>query len=346
MDFIAYHAKGLGTICRDEILEKTQEATVLQESDKYTVFESSQDPESLMELRTVDDLHLLLKFVEDGQKPDAERIVSEFPLEKFEEGLNILNQVRNPGNSFSLTVSRYMNPELDPETLEKDLAERIRATGQEYSREAEVDVRVHSEEARVIYSMRLPEKPLYYRSYRECSRKGSLRPSIAAAMVFLAGPQKGERLFDGFCGSGTILCEAASQGLKPKGGDLSREAVKCSRENLRKLKPEAIKQVKKRDATDTGLPGDRYDIIVSNLPWGKQVELDRVSLYSATAKEYTRILKEDGRIVLLGDDPELAEKHLEKHLPGHQIESFRLGFLGQNPSLTLAKPCESSSTSL
>ncbi len=62
---------------------------------------------------------------------------------------------------------------------------------------------------------------------------GMLPPKLARMMVNLTMPEKDSVLLDPFCGSGTLLGEAISLGLKKViGSDLSRKAVEDTAKNL------------------------------------------------------------------------------------------------------------------
>jgi putative N6-adenine-specific DNA methylase len=61
--------------------------------------------------------------------------------------------------------------------------------------------------------------PLFKRGYRETGHPATLNENIAAALVYLSGWNGRETLLDPFCGSGTILIEAAQmQSRVPAGG--------------------------------------------------------------------------------------------------------------------------------
>jgi 23S rRNA G2445 N2-methylase RlmL len=340
MKVIAFLTKGLKDTATSEIREKITGAEINRSSDKYVIFNTSETRiDDLKNLRTVDDVQLLLKF-EEIEDFSSENIIGKFPETDFLEKVDIIEKGRDTGDNFSLTCSKYMN-DADLEEIESGLAEKIsNLTGRSFTsgRESKLDLRMHLEENNLIFALRLSEKPLYFRDYWEEGRKGSLKTSIAAALCRVAEPEKGAKLVDNFCGAGTILCEASEQGLNPAGGDIDREAVKTARKNISNIDPDLQNQVKKLDATDTDQPDSYYDIAVSNLPWGKQVELNETELYRKSIKEYSRILKDDGKIVLLGKNPKLAEKYLKKNFANHSIKSFQLGFLGQTPSVTYAEP--------
>lgn len=77
-------------------------------------------------------------------------------------------------------------------------------------------------------------------------RKGMLPPKVALMMTNIAfgsyrqaNPGKKDvHLYDPFCGTGTVLIEAALRGLKVFGSDLDQESVNGTRENLNWLAAE------------------------------------------------------------------------------------------------------------
>jgi len=75
-----------------------------------------------------------------------------------------------------------------------------------------------------------------FRDYNRPARdqhSGMLPPKLAKIMVNLAGAEKSDAILDPFCGSGTILSEAAMLGYqKLIGTDISQKAISDSRKNL------------------------------------------------------------------------------------------------------------------
>lgn len=329
-------------IAEEEIREVVPEAEIECSSEKYLIFSAEERSiESILNLKTVDDAHILLDFRELENKPDAEEVTEVFQVEEVRKAKKFIESFRSVDDVFSLATSKYRNEKIDLELLEMKVSETL-----EKSMDAKLvenhhsnfDIRIHLEEENILFSVRLTEKPLYFRSYWQEGRKGSLKTSIAAALVKLADPSPEDKLVDNFCGAGTILCEGAFQVAKVSGGDIDREAVQCTRKNLKELDAEAANRVKKLDATSNSQPDDYFDVAVSNLPWGDQIDLKAVELYSEAIKEYSRILKDSGRAVILGNHPDLAEKHLRKNFPNHEVERIELGFLGQTPTITFAVP--------
>lgn len=342
MRFLAYHTKGLGGVARREVVETVVGAELGSWTPKYFSFDAPRDAlDSVLDLRTVDDVQWLLRHHEHGRQPSAPGVVDEFPFDALPEARTLLAERRDIVETFSLTLSRHRSDRIDLDALEDALVPRIterfgwRYTDDDHSN---FDVRVHVAGTTTLVSCRLTEKPLYYRPYRECGRPGSLRPSAAAGLVALTDPAPGVRVVDNFCGAGTILCEAERWGLDPAGGDIDREAVRCAERNLGNLSTEAARRVRQLDGTATKWEDDRFGLAVSNLPWGDQIDLEAVTLYARLLPEYARILHGDASIVLLGRKPDLLVKHLQEAFPSHETGRFRLGFLGQRPWVCCASP--------
>lgn len=130
---------------------------------------------------------------------------------------------------------------------------------------------------------------------RARQRHGALRPTVAAAMIRLAG-QPGGALLDPCCGSGTILTEALSVGWsRAYGTDIDPRAVDIARHNV----PAA--QLAAGDARQLGYEAASMDACVSNLPFGQQFEMqeDTGTWLRRVLAELARVTRAGGRVVVL-----------------------------------------------
>lgn len=75
--------------------------------------------------------------------------------------------------------------------------------------EGGAEIRVYVEKDRVSLLLDISGEPLFKRGYRNEGGIAPLRETTAAAMIFLANWKRKFPLYDPFCGSGTILIEAA-----------------------------------------------------------------------------------------------------------------------------------------
>lgn len=154
------------------------------------------------------------------------------------------------------------------------------------------------ERAQFVAGLRLSDKRMrQHGDGRVTERRGALRPVVAAATVRLAGATPG-RLLDPCCGSGTILQEALSTGWEAVGSDVDADAVAVARDNA----PQAFVDV----GDVLQLPHDdaSFDAVVSNLPFGRQFQVDDPSRWVRRAlSEMARVTRPGGRVVVLVPPP-------------------------------------------
>ncbi len=172
-----------------------------------------------------------------------------------------------------------------------------------------IHVFIHKD--KVVLSIDTSGAALHKRGYREVASKAPIRETLAAALVSLT-PWKAERpLIDPFCGSGTILIEAAMMGLniapglnrefsaerweriskkrwwdarkeahdmirkdvdfKIKGYDIDEKVLAIARENAALADVGEYIDFEKKDARDIQSK-DTYGFIITNPPYGERLE--------------------------------------------------------------------------
>lgn len=98
--------------------------------------------------------------------------------------------------------SRLFHTEAIEERVREGLARRSSA-----GRGTVVHVRLHHD--RLVWSVDAAGTPLHARGYRRATAKAPLREDLAFALVRLSGWNRDAPLVDPFCGSGTVVAEAA-----------------------------------------------------------------------------------------------------------------------------------------
>ena len=165
-----------------------------------------------------------------------------------------------------------------------------------------------------------PFKALSARDYGRPARddaSGMLPPKLAQMMINLAGAGLDEVLLDPFCGSGTMLSEAALMGYESLiGTDLSEKAVEDAGANFQfsinnfqlsgdRPVAEFFKCDVRRLATEIK-PGE-VDFIVTEPYLGPQrpgadlrkVKIELDDLYSDAIREFKKILKSGSKVVMI-----------------------------------------------
>lgn len=177
---------------------------------------------------------------------------------------------------------------------------------------------------RFVAGLRLSDASMRQRRGRTVERAGALRPAVAAAMVREVGTGPGV-LLDPCCGSGTILAEAKDRGWDVVGRDIDSEAIDAARRNVRGADL-AIGDARRLDRPDASV-----DACVSNLPFGKQYDVDgdRGAWLGTMLTELVRVTRPDGRVVLLV--PKLPRPAVPNELRLRQ--RFPLRLLGTTTTL-------------
>jgi 23S rRNA G2445 N2-methylase RlmL len=154
-----------------------------------------------------------------------------------------------------------------------------------------------------VTGLRLSDSGTRQHGARDASRQGGLPPTLAFAMVDLAGApgRVGRTLLDPCCGAGTVLAEALAAGWAAEGTDIDAAAVEAAARNA----PGATVQL--GDARELLLPDDYVAACVSSLPSGRQLRRPGgwQDWAAAALAEMSRVTRTGGSVVLLA--PELPK---------------------------------------
>ncbi|MCM2325743.1 MAG: methyltransferase domain-containing protein [Candidatus Woesearchaeota archaeon] len=124
---------------------------------------------------------------------------------------------------------------------------------------------------------------------------GSLKNSVASAMIRISGVKKG-KLLDPMCGTGVIPIESSLLGFEACGSDIDEKNIEIAKKNNEQKKSAASFSV--MDAKKTSYKDDEFDAIICNLPFGKQFTLDD-EFYEKFLLEMRRVSKKDATLVFL-----------------------------------------------
>jgi 23S rRNA G2445 N2-methylase RlmL len=184
---------------------------------------------------------------------------------------------------------------------------------------ASVEVWLTIHGAMAICGLRLSDRTMRHRTYKVEHLPASLRPTVAAAMVRLANLKPGAIVLDPMCGAGTLLAEALlfakshrGPGGEPwpvtvLGGDLDAAHARAAAANLCRLgevRPTTW------DARQLPIEDESVDRILCNPPFGKQLASPEEigPLYRQAVREMDRVLRSDGRAVLIIADVAALEE--------------------------------------
>lgn len=174
----------------------------------------------------------------------------------------------------------------------------------------DVEVRVDVRYDRVLVGVQHTREPLSRRHARLYQPQAALSPHVAYAMLrlpHLSSPPRA--VVDPFCGSGTILIEAAMQwtGIPILGIDRSEQSVDGALLNIQADGFAERIEIVQGDARSLrrAVPDVPLDLIVTNPPFGKRIgeSLSLHQFYVDILEEFHHALAPDGWLVVLVLDP-------------------------------------------
>jgi len=183
-----------------------------------------------------------------------------------------------------------------------------------------------------IFGLKLAEISPKEFANRSPSRKPFFHPSamtakLARCMVNLAKPKPGDLVFDPFCGTGSMLIEAALMGCRVLGLDAKRKMVEGTRRNLEffHIRPEGLVV-----ADAKKLPVKRADCVVTDPPYGRSATtLGRTTreIVEQAFSEVAEILEKGRRVCLAAPKTmkvgEVGKEYGFKHVQSHFVYVHR-----------------------
>ncbi|EDN71327.1 RNA methylase [Beggiatoa sp. PS] len=156
----------------------------------------------------------------------------------------------------------------------------------------------------VYVGLRLTDISFRQRQYKAVERAGSLRPTIAIALVIASNPTSSDIFIDPMCGVGTIAIERLRFGNATKvyAGDSDESAVTIAQGNVKQSNlPIVIYQWNANDLQTLKNKVGKVNKLVCNLPFGKQfkVSTNFQDFYFNLLIPWREILLPDGMMVLL-----------------------------------------------
>jgi len=337
---------GLETLAFSEIRAHVPDAELVKFARGIALFRTALSPQDLLQLRTVEDLFVALAHVTGlGHGRDALRVLYSATLNAdITDALAVWRRAHGgvlprTWRVISQKQGTHDFRRIDAGQAVSDALRRALPRGMhlvEDDADIEFWLWLHGSEA--LIGLRLSDATMRHRTYKREHLPASLRPTVAAAMGWLARPTPDDIVLDPLCGTGTIIIERAL--LAPlkqaQGGDIRDEAVAMARRNARAANVMATWRV--WDARSLPLDTATVTRIITNLPFGKQIGTRETNadLYAALIGEFGRVLVANGVLVTLTSADRLWEQILRD--AGWRItKKVVLVVLGQPASIFVAE---------
>jgi tRNA (guanine6-N2)-methyltransferase len=350
-------------------------ATLLDYGHRRVDFTYDGPPAPLLALKSVDDIYIFIAELYGVDRTRASlRVFRQLKNTNFNPALEVVAATRDIPDTPTYTVtashlgkrnySRYEVEDAIQIALSEKLPWEFVPTVMAAETPHDIGLRVLIEEDWALVGLRLTPTPLHRRPYKTSSTPGSLKAPVAYALCLLAELQPADNLFDPACGAGTVLIEARTfihEGILT-GIDILPDAITAASQNSTAAglpteaimqpappaEPEVLQIAERVNQQEAGtllffegdsrtavLPTGKFQKVITNLPWGKQVErngeLDRI--YADILKVIENALDDTGRAIILTDQIELMEEGLAE-CPTLTVDStFQISLFGSHPTV-------------
>jgi tRNA (guanine6-N2)-methyltransferase len=176
-----------------------------------------------------------------------------------------------------------------------------------------------------------------HRAFEKTLQKGELKPGVSNMMVFLSDPQGKEIVLDPFFGHGATILERSRY---PFGRIIAIDNEPKKVFELRqKLKGKNVR-IEKSDSLDMErLPEKSVDKIITDPPWGLFKKVDLVNFYEKMIKQFSRIIRTGGLVVLLTAQKDLVERILSKDKSFKIEKKYDVLVSGQKAAVYKIRKC-------
>ncbi len=340
---------GLEAIAADEITRDL--GGDVKKADKGTVvFRVPEIGPELLRLRTVEDVFLLAWGTDSlSYKAEDLKSIRQWTAKQahWQHLLSLHHAIRPKPKakpSYRLVaqmIGTHGYRRIDArKSLAQGLAGVFPASWKPAEENAAVEIWLTIHGATAVCGLRLSDRTMRHRAYKVEHQPASLRPTIAAAMVRLAGAGPGDILLDPMCGAGTILAEQIELSKIRKagrievwGGDREMSMLRAAASNLHRVGPALLVHW---DARRLPLPNESVNRIVCNPPFGKQLSTPEeiTPLYRSAIREFNRVLRPGGRAVLLVSESDALREAI-KPCRWEPTRQLRVEVLGQPANISV-----------
>jgi tRNA (guanine6-N2)-methyltransferase len=333
---------GLESIAEDEIT-KDLRGEVKRTARGLVVFRPPQIDPSILQLRTVEDVFLLGWGTDKltYRAADLDRIRHWTARDvDWDRLLRIHHGIRpKPKGKTTFRLVTQMSGEHGylrrdaRRALAEGLAGKLPSSWRHAEEKASVEIWLTIDGATAVCGLRLSDRTMRHRKYKLEHLRASLRPTVAAAMAYLAEIKPNQVILDPMCGAGTILAEVHERARhlgvrlgRVLGGDLEASALLAAGPNLRRVGHTVLSRW---DARGLPLANESVDRILSNPPFGRQLSRPEEigPLYEEAMRECNRVLRPRGRAVFLVADVD-ALKRAANAVSWKPVRQLRVRVLG------------------
>lgn len=314
---MATTAPGLETVAQDEIKAKLESAWIHATFRGRILFGASVSLDRLFTLRCVDNLYAHVAWLPAGpHKEDLRELATTIARMDLEPALaHLEGLIDKVSGRMRVIVSasragKHTYSRFDAAGAVLDQLVRQKGWRRGTPSACDAAFRLDLIEDQALFSLKLTPPEFRFRGEARLFSRAAIRPTVAAALVWLSRPTADDVFLDPFCGSGTIAIERSSYASrKILASDIGEEALGTARQNAAALGVRCV-EFHRWDARELPLDAGSVSAIVTNPPWGGQIGAgdDLAALYRTFLTEAKRVLTPGGQILLFTDRQQEVEE--------------------------------------
>lgn len=180
--------------------------------------------------------------------------------------------------------------------------------------------------------LRITKKP----NYEKILHKGELRPELANIMCVIADIKPTDIVLDPFAGYGSIPIECVKyfEVEKVFAGEKDKKVFEVLRNKSKEIGNRLV--VGKWNALNiTALTDNKIDKIITDPPWGiyENIEINIDVYYKNMLKEFSRLLKNNGKVIILTAQKKIFEKLIEDFTRFKLLKKYSILVSGKKASI-------------
>lgn len=284
---------GLGEPVEEALRSTSPDSKILLSLDGLVAYETHAKPEFIGQLPFVTNSFYILRRFEGASVQEMAAEAVKDPAWNIEPVRGTFRVIASVANQLVALDSKIM------EALEKRIAEKTKLRLNRSKPDHEFWLLERSE-GYGFFALRVS----HHKAYDKSLQKGELRPELANMLCRLSDPAPNELFLDPFCGSGVIPIQRAkffAPGLVIA-SDSDATKIEALKERIKDLGLKKRVVVRRDDALQLARYEDgSIHKIVTDPPWGHFVDTDLPieDFYRAMLAEFARVLKPDGKLVML-----------------------------------------------
>lgn len=333
-EYFSTFASGLGEVIKAALKDKIPDIEIKLLLDGLVVYGSNLESNKVKEIRFFNNSFVLLSLIR-GLNNNPLRAMMKQVLRNPDLAVKVKKYILKQNCSFRVVTSQENQLVSVDNNLLRNLEELFsKTTGLRVNR-TNPDYEIWflwRSEGYGFAGLRITRNP----NYEKTLHKGELRPELANLMCFLAEPKTTDVILDPFAGYGAIPIECSKSFFVKKviASEKDKTVFEILKERVSRTNSKVV--IGRWDALNlNSLSANSIDKIITDPPWGFYSEQNKnlEVFYGDTLKEFTKVLKSGGLMIILTAQKELFERVLKNFSELQLVEKYNLLVSGKKAAI-------------